>query len=121
MKKLSDYTGVEAIELWGELLEPMANIIADPEIAGMFKESVPTLKIVSTVLKTHAKDASDMLLKIDDTPLTAVNAVARLVNVFTEFTENEELKDFFGLAEQEEKTQLESIGSATVNTGDGKN
>ena len=37
MKKLSDYQGEEALELWADLIEPMSEILVDPEMKKVFE------------------------------------------------------------------------------------
>ena len=39
MKKLSDYKGDEAIELWADLLEPMTEILGDKDIAKILQDN----------------------------------------------------------------------------------
>ena len=116
MKKLSDYQGEEALELWAELIEPMFAIIGDPQVSSLWRQKgTPIYKIASAILKSHKSEASKILLAIDDTPLNAINAFPRTIGIVLEFINNSEARSFFGLPEQE-KTQSESSGSATENT-----
>lgn len=115
MKKLSDYKGDDAIELWADLLEPMGAIIADKEIAEVVQSGKPKLLIAKSILKNHSKDAESILLRIDPTPIDGLNIVLRLVMLIGEIGQSEELKSFFGFAEQV-KTANESFGSVTENT-----
>ena len=59
------------------------------------------------------------MLRIDETPVDGLNIVLRLVEVINEIGENDDVKSFFGFAEQEEMEDASS-GSPTVNTKGGK-
>lgn len=113
MKRLSDYKGEEAIELWGDLLEPLTKIISDKEIANTIKSGKPKILIAKTILANHKKEATEILLRIDPTPIDGLNIVLRLGSIISEIGESDELKTFFGFAEQ---ANNESSGSVTVNT-----
>lgn len=120
MKKLSDYKGEEAIELWCDVFDPLTRIIADKEIAGVVKSGRPTMEIAKTVLKAHAKDVSEILLRIDPTPLNGLNIILRLIELLNELGDNEEIRSFFGFAAQEKKNN-ESFGLPTENIGVAEN
>lgn len=119
MKKLSDYKDEEALELWCDLLDPLARVIGDKEVAQVVKSGKPTLVIAKTILKAHAKDATDILLRIDPTPINGLNIVLRLIDLLEELGANEEIKTFFGFAAQE-KTNDEFFGLPTENTEGGE-
>lgn len=114
MKRLSDYKGEEAIELWGELLEPVTAMLANPNVAAAAKGGKPMLDIAKVLLTENAKEVEKVLLTIDDTPLTGFTIPVRLISLLNEMQESEELQGFFGSAEQ--KTVNVSSGSATENT-----
>lgn len=64
MKKLSEYHGEEAIELLGEILEPVSTIMADKQISEMVgKDS--KLKVVQYLLKYHSKQVIEILATLD--------------------------------------------------------
>lgn len=114
MKKLSDYTGEEAIDLWADLMDPAATILADKEIAAIMKSKVAPIRIVHKILKTHKKEAIQILTRIDDTPVNGLNAVTRLLALIGELMEDETAKGFFGM--QGQKTDSTSSGSGTEST-----
>ena len=116
MKRLSDYQGEAAIELWGDLLDPLATIFADPKVQLAITGSGSVLSKAQTILSTHKKEAVQIMEKIDPTPINGLNVITRLVNLVMEFENSEEFKDFFGSAVQG-KTESESIGSVMANTG----
>lgn len=115
MKKLSDYKGEAAIELWCDLLDPLTEIFTDKKLSNVFYSGGSPIEIAKTILKKHSKAAEKILLRIDDTPINGLNLVVRLVEVITEIGKNEELKSFFGYAEQASDSS-ESSGSVTENT-----
>ena len=116
MKKFSDYQGEEAIELWADLLEPIALILADKEIKNSYQSGEPKLLIAKKIINLHKAEAVSILTRIDPTPINGLNLITRLLNILSEIEETDELKDFFDTGEQA-KTEKESSGSVTANTG----
>lgn len=117
MKRLSDYKGEDAIELWGDLIEPLTVILGDKEIADIIQSGKPKLMVAKTILSNHKKEAEQILMRIDDSPLDGLNILMRLLAILADIGENEEIKSFFGFAGQE-TAEKESTGSVTENTED---
>lgn len=115
MKKLSDYKGDEAIELWVDLLEPMTDILSDGKVADVVRSGKPKMLIAKEILKSHSEEAKQILLLIDPTPIDGLNIIIRLVALLSDIGENEEVKGFFGYAEQATMNE-ESSGSVTEST-----
>lgn len=115
MKKLSDYTGDEAIELWADLLDPLTVILEDKEVQKTIQSGASRVAIAKSILKAHKKEAVEIMLIIDPTPINGLNVVLRLVALLADIGQNEEIKSFFGYAEQGTMNG-ESFDSATVNT-----
>lgn len=120
MKRLSDYQGDKAIELWGELLDPLSDILTDKEVSLASRAGKPPIEIAKIILKKHSTAAEQMLLTIDPTPLDGLNIILRLVNLLAELGQNDEVKAFFGYAAQE-RVENVSSGSATENTEEAEN
>lgn len=116
MKKLADYKGEEAIELWADLLEPITRICADEEIAKSIRSGKAPFLVAKDILKLHSQDAMEVMTRIDPTPVNGLNAVARVVEIVIEIINSEELSSFFGNAGQT-KIVEGSFGSAMENTG----
>ena len=116
MKKLSDYKGDAAIELWVDLLDPLTSILTDDEIRKVVTHGENKIVIAKTLLKNHKSDVVEVMTRIDPEPLDGLNIITRLIALITEIGQNEEIKSFFGYAE-EVKTGRESSGLHTVNTG----
>jgi hypothetical protein len=115
MKKLSDYQGDEAIELWADLLEPLTSILGDDKVQKVIKSGKPKTTIAKEILKSHKKEATEIMLRIDPEPINGLNIVLRLVGILADIGQSEEIKSFFGFAEQEQ-TEAESFGSVTEST-----
>ena len=115
MKKLSDYQGDEAIELWADLLDPLTAIIGDEKVQKVIKSGKPKMEIAKEILKTHSVEATDILLRIDPEPLNGLNIVLRLVGILAGIGQSEEIKSFFADAEQAQ-TDSESSISVMENT-----
>ena len=121
MKKLSDYTGDEAIELWADMLEPINNILADTRVAETVKSGKSKMMIAKEILKTHPAEARAILQRIDPAPIDGLNIILRLVAVLSDIGANDEIKSFFGYAEQQEQISEEYGGSPTESTEVGEN
>lgn len=114
IKKLSDYKGDEAIELWADLIDPIARIIADDEIAKVYKTQ-PKIVVAKEILKRHKSEATEILTRIDPAPLNGLNIITRIIALLVDIETADETKGFFESAGQA-MTASESTGSATENT-----
>lgn len=120
MKKLSDYKGEDAIILWDDLLEPLIEIIKNPEVKTLARSGKSRIELVRGLIRLQKKEITEILLRIDPTPIDGLNIITRLIDLFTEISENKELVSFFGYAAQA-KTDRESTDSATENIGESEN
>lgn len=114
MKRLSDYVGEEAIELWMDLLDPLSAILKDNEVRNVVQSGQSKMVIAKTILKAHQKEAVEIMLRIDPEPINGLNIIVRLIALVSEIGSNEEIKSFFGFAEQV-KTESESSTYVTEN------
>lgn len=110
MKKLSDYTGDEAIELWGDLIAPVTLLIADEEVQKIWKSGQPKIAVATEILKKHPIEVADILLRIDPSPLNGLNVISRFVSILVDISAMPEMKNFFQSAGQSEEMPAESIG-----------
>ena len=108
MKKLSDYKGEDALELWADLLDPFIAIDGDKKIATMLRSKMPPIATAREIIKTYKKEASQILLRIDDTPLDGLNIIIRLVTLITEIVNDKTLQSFFGLSAEGKKEETSS-------------
>ena len=119
MKRLSDYEGEEAILLWGELFDPMIELLSDDDITEAIRKKESTMfDVAKLALKKHPKELYTILKRVDDDKINAANVLTKVVVFLTELVTNGKATAFFNSAESggEEK---ESSGSATENTEDG--
>lgn len=120
MKRLSDYTGEEAIDLWADIMDSVAVVLQDQKLKEYTKENYDQLAeshfvgLAKEMIKTHKKEVCDILLRIDDTPINGFNVIVRLVEIFSEVMDNPELKAFF--VGQGQNVIKGHSGSATENT-----
>lgn len=115
MKKFSDYKGDEAIELWADLLDPLTAIFTDDDVRKVVQKGESKIQIAKTLLKNHKSEMVQIMLRIDPEPIDGLNIVTRLIALLSEIGQNEEIKAFFGFAE-EVKTDKGFSGSAMENT-----
>ena len=115
MKRLSDYKGENALELWANLFEPIMLIVNDEKVVKSFKSGKNKAETVSLILKDHKKEAKEILLRIDETPLTGLNIATRLLAILVDIGEDKDIQSFFASAVVA-TTAKESSGSATENT-----
>lgn len=120
MKKLSDYKGEEAIELWANLLDPFVEIVGDKKIATMLRAKMPPLETAKVIIKTYKKQAMQIVLTIDPTPIDGLNLIIRLMEVLKEIGEDPTIQSFFGSSAEAKKEET-STGSAMENTEEGEN
>ena len=115
MKTLSDYKGEEAIELWGDLLEPAVTLLADPAVREAFagKKSIPAL--AAAILKARPAEIAAILTRIDSTPIDGYNVLPRVMALINDVATDPSAASFFGAAEQAKEASVSS-GSATGNT-----
>lgn len=100
MRKLSDYKGDEAIELWADLLLPITNMMRDSTIRDGLASGKPSIETAQDLLRSHKEEVTQILLRIDSTPLDGLNIVVRLIELLVEIEKSPDLKGFFGSAER---------------------
>lgn len=114
MKTLADYKDDEALDVWVEILEPALKIFKDKAILKLFKGGKAPVDIAIAVLKKHKKEVTEILLAIDDEPITGVNIITRLAANIECFMKEKELRDFF--ASQAQKRVQNVSTPATEST-----
>lgn len=115
MKKLSDYKGEDAIDLWADLLEPLSIIFTNNDIKSVYHSKESALIKAKTIIKNCKAETIEILERIDPTPIDGLNLVVRLVEMLVELEGDDTLKGFFDFSEPE-KREKESSGSVTENT-----
>lgn len=100
MMKLSDHQGDEAIEMWADLLEPMTEIFTNEKVREVIQSGKPRFVIAKVILHECKNEAVEILQRIDPEPINGLNLIVRLMGILAEVGQNEEIKSFFGYAEQ---------------------
>lgn len=117
MKRLGDYKDEDAIDLWMDLLDSMDAILKDEEVKKLYREKNRNpIQLAKEIIKRHKKETSEILLRIDPTPLDGLNIVVRLIDVIMEIEQSDDLKAFFPSAGA--VIEGASSGNATENTED---
>ena len=112
MKKLSDYEGEEALDLWADLLDPFIQIVGDEKIASMLRAKKPPIVTAREICKTYKAEAIQILTRIDPTPVNGLNVLIRLASIIKEVGNDPTVKSFFASAPEERKDETSS-GSVT--------
>lgn len=115
MKNITEITGPDSLDFWAETLEPAATILADPKVKELWLSGKPKVRVASYILRNHKTEVSDILLAIDDTPLTVFSVATRLLNLLNVLNESPEIAVFFDLPQAQEVKETPS-GSVTANT-----
>lgn len=117
MKKLSDYKGEEAIELWADIIEPASVILASEDVANAVKQKKTYMQVAHVILKNNKAEVLEILKRIDPTmPVNGLTVVTSLMTLLSEIKSGDESDAFFN--SQGQKIESVSSGSAMENTED---
>lgn len=98
MKKLSDYKGTDALDLWADIIPDLSKIVSDKEIKALRENDNTTLfELAGKIFALHKAEVVSILTRIDETEITALNVLTRLVGVISEIMADEEMRVFFTL------------------------
>lgn len=119
MKKLSDYTGKEAIELWADLFEPMSKLLSNKNIKKKMSDKKTTFQGIAMLAMKECPDLLfEIVSRIDNEEINGANIMAKVVILFAELMNGDKATAFFKSAEPEVSGE-KSSGSATENTEGG--
>lgn len=62
--KLTEITNEKALDTWADILEPVAEIIADETVKEKYRND-SKLKLVQYIIKTHKKAVIEILARLD--------------------------------------------------------
>lgn len=112
--KLSEFKGERAIEVFGDLLEPVAEILTDKEIVAMIQsDNVNQILIMKKLLKEHSKSILWILAILDEQePETYSPSFIEIPKKIIELLNDKTVKDLF-ISQSPEESKLS--GSATEN------
>lgn len=116
MRKLSDYKGEDAVELWADLMEPLGSILTNEKVRQTVKSGGAPIMIAKAIMRDCKGPALQLLTRIDDSPVDGANILFRLISIVKEIEENEDFAAFFGVAQSSEEMPPTSIGDAKEST-----
>ena len=120
MKRLSDYEGAEALDLWVDIFDDVSTIISDDEVRGYTTgQNISINKAAKLFMKKYPKETLSILKRIDGN-INGASAFPAVVNLVFELTLGDKASAFFSPAGQE-NSEEEPSGSATENTEGGLN
>ena len=113
-------TNEEELELFADLLEPVAEILSDNAVAGVFRSGGKPITAIKYAIKNHKGAVIEILARIDGIPVEEykVSAITLPVKLLA-LLNRPEVIDLFTSAEQ--MSDAAPSGSATENTEDGAN
>lgn len=117
--RLSDFKGEEAIEVLGEIIEPLALICADADIQKLVKSKAPAIKFIKPALKNHKKEVIAVLATLNKKPVKEFEQELNLLNLpvmVIELINDPEVQNLFRSQGQTAVTSLPLTGSAMENT-----
>ena len=118
--RLSDFKGEEALDVLADIIEPLANIIADEEIQKLNKqENTPLIAMVKPAIKNHKKDLIEILARLENQPVEQYEKNMSLLTLpkqVMELLNDPEVQSLFQSQGKSEITSLASSSSATENT-----
>ena len=103
--RLSEIKGVDAIDVLADIIDPVAEILADEEIKKVIAENKPKIIIAKTILKQKNKEILEILAVLNgEDPKTykpsLIQLPIMLLGLISDVMENKELTDLFQLQEQ---------------------
>lgn len=116
MRKLSEFYGEDAIDVLGDLIDPVVNIMQDEHVQEvMNNDDAKIAQVASYIIKNYKHDIFSILRLLSDDEEYHPNFFEMLKDVISLF-EDAELMDFFDL--QAQTDGVGAFGLATGNTGE---
>ena len=113
--KLSEIKGEQALDVLADIIEPLSEILTDPEIQEMHKAGMPKIKMVKPAIENHKRAVIEILALLDGAdPDNYDIDLLTLPKKVVEILNDAELQTVF--QSQSQMIQSESFGSATVST-----
>lgn len=116
--KLSDMKGEKALEVLGDIIDPITEILSDSKVANEYRNNKNKLGIAKVILKEHPKSIIEILAKLNDEDVKKYNErnIIQITGDLLEMLNDEQLMSFF--QSQGEMMANTSSGSVTENTKD---
>lgn len=111
-------TNEEELDLFADLLEPVAEIISDKAVADVFRNGGKPVVAVRYAIKNHKRAVIEILARIDETPVDEYKVSALTLPVkLLALLNKPEVKDLF--TSQGLTSDAAPFSSAMENTEDG--
>jgi len=63
--RLSDIKNEQALDTLAEIIEPAAEILADPEVKKIYKSDTPKVKLASYIIKNHKENLIEIMAHLE--------------------------------------------------------
>lgn len=93
MKKLSDFTGSEAIVICGKIMKPMSEIIKDKEAFENLQND--QFSAIGEIMQKHSKAVFDIVSTVSGGDFNGGNVGVYFMSIFTEYCQGFGESDFF--------------------------
>lgn len=115
---MAERTNEEKLDLFADLMEPVATILGDEEVRDSFTKSTPPIRIAALAIKKHKQEVIAILARLDGVPVSEykVNLISIPIKL-VRLLNTPEAKELFTGAEL--KNEAASSGSATETIEDG--
>lgn len=115
---MAERTNEDKLDLFADLMEPVATILGDQEVQAGMSQNIPLIRIAALAIKRHKQEVITILALLDGVPVSEykVNLISMPVKL-VRLLNTPEAKELFTGAEP--KSEAASFGSAMENTGDG--
>lgn len=115
-------TNDDKLELFADVLEPVAVILADDEVTGVIKRGEPAIRVVRNAIKLHKKQVIEILARIDGVEperyeFDPMRVTMKLLAFFNRPDVNQMVNDLF--TSPRKSADGASSGAATENMQDG--
>ena len=87
--KLSEIKGDRALEVIADIMEPISNLLSDPETKNALKNNgqKPIVKVLPKIIKTHKDDIYKMLAILDGVSVKEYSEQSNMVKIINDFTD----------------------------------
>lgn len=115
MRRLSDFRGVEALDVLADLIEPASEFMTDKEVVLLLRDRSTILSGAALILKKHPKAILRIMARLEEVdPETYNPSLVALPKMVVELFSDPELIDLFTSQGQNEAPT--NSGSALANT-----
>lgn len=112
MKKISEYKNDDALDLLVDLIEPVAEILADKEMISLTQGKGRKIDAVKVAIKNHKDAVIKILARLDQIPVEEANYnIITITSKLLEVLNDQELMDFF--TSQQPQKEEKSFGAVT--------